>query len=212
MSTRTSMHACMPRSFPRRRCCGCGPICRAKPIVVIEGRPPHEFVCSMNRRALSKGIVPGMTRLDVEGIGEVRLLARSNETEAAARAVMLECVSQFSPRIEEAGSGTACAFVLDITGTERLFGTPAQLAERMRVRAGGVGFRSSIAVSANFDAARMMAAAIRGITIIAEGEEASALANLPIRMVAAAGRAREKFLRCGEFARSENWLRCLKWS
>lgn len=157
------------------------PDLQSEAIVVIEGRPPHEFVCSMNRRALSKGIVPGMTRLDVEGIGGVRLLARSNETEAAARAVLLECVSQFSPRIEEVGSATACAFVLDISGTERLFGSPQQLAERMRSALMASGFRSSITISSNFDAARIMAAAIRGITIITEGEEPAALANLPIR-------------------------------
>ncbi len=167
--------------FPAQALLRLQPDLHKEAIVVIEGRPPHEFVCSMNRRALSKGIVPGMTRLDVEGIGEVRLLVRSNETETAARAVLLECVSQFSPRIEEASSGTACAFVLDITGTERLFGTPAQLAERMRSALAESGFRSSIAISANFDTARMMAAAIRGITIIAAGEEASSLANLPIR-------------------------------
>src|SRR5258708_5656813 len=116
--------------FPAQALLRLQPDLHREAIVVIEGRPPHEFVCSMNRRALSKGIVPGMTRLDVEGIGEVRLLVRSNETETAARAVLLECVSQFSPRIEEASGGTACGFVLDITGMERLFGTPAQLAEQ----------------------------------------------------------------------------------
>jgi protein ImuB len=178
---RSALYACVHSAeFPAQALLRLRPDLQGKPIAVMEGRPPHEFVCAMNRHALGRGISAGMMRLDVEGLDGVMLLARSPETEAAARVVMLECLSQFSPRIEDAGCGTACAFVLDIAGTERLFGASAQLAERMRAALLSSGFRVSIAVSANFQAARMKAAATRGTTIIAEGEEASALANLPI--------------------------------
>jgi len=129
----TALFACVHAAeFPAQALLRLRPDLRTEPVVIMDGRPPHEFACSMNRRALTLGVAPGMTRLDVEGLPSVRPLARSQETEIAARAVLLECVSQFSPRIEEASSGTACAFVLDIAGTERLFGAPAQLAERMR--------------------------------------------------------------------------------
>src|SRR4051812_31507129 len=177
----TALYACVHAAeFPAQALLRLRPDLRSEPIVVIDGRPPHEFVCSMNRHAFSLGVSAGMARLDVDGMSGVRLLARSSEMETAARAVLLECISQFSPRIEDAGTPTACSFVLDITGTERLFGPPAQLAERMRAALASSGFRASIAVSANFHAARMKAAATRGIIIIAEDEEASALANLPI--------------------------------
>ena len=153
-----ALYACVHAAeFPAQALLRLRPDLRSEPVAVIEGRPPQEFVCAMNRPALQKGAALGMTRLDVEGIGGVRLLARSLETEAAARSVLLECVAQFSPRIEEASRGTACAFVLDISGTERLFGPPAQLAERMRSALADAGFRASIAVSANYDAARMKA-------------------------------------------------------
>ena len=140
----------------------------------------------------------GMTRLEAESMQGLRLLKRSAESETAARAVMLECATKFSPRIQETGtaeacgaglneagtievgSGTACAFVLDIAGTERLFGPPAQLAERLREELAGAGFRAAITVSANFETARMKAASMRGIAVIAEGAEAEALAKLPI--------------------------------
>ena len=168
-----------------------------EPVVVMDGKPPQEFVCSMNRRAMSMGVVPGMTRLDVEGMAGVRLVARSLETEAAARAVLLECVSQFSPRIEEAGTTTACAFVLDISGTERLFGTPAQLAERMRAALLSSGFRASIAVSNNFHAAWMKAEAARGITIVGASEESAALANLPLTSLHLPESPREVFAMWG---------------
>jgi len=156
------------------------PNLESKPVAVIDGRAPDEFVCAMNRHALHKGVAHGMMRLDVESIDGVRLLTRSRETEAAARDILLECAACFSPRIEEVSNGTACAFVLDVTGTERLFGSPRQLAGRLRNTMAASGFRVSIAISANYDAARMKAAAARGITLIPGGEEASALAKLHI--------------------------------
>jgi protein ImuB len=121
-----------------------------------------------------------MTRLEVEGLGEVELLARSAEVELASRAVLQECCAGFSPRLEEIGDGMACVCVLDIAGTERLFGTPNEVAARLRTALAGVGLRVSVAVSRNFDVARMKAAWTRGVTVIGAGEEAAALARLPL--------------------------------
>ncbi|MGA3032353.1 MAG: hypothetical protein ABSD70_03675 [Terracidiphilus sp.] len=80
----------------------------------------------------------------------------------------------------EAPMPTEYALVLDIAGTERLFGPPAQLAERLRDELAEAGFRAGVAVSANYDTARMKAAGISGIAVIPEGAEADALAKLPI--------------------------------
>jgi protein ImuB len=155
----------------------------AQPVAVMEGRAPMEMVCSLNRAATMKGAALGMTRLEAESIEGLRLLARSDETEAAARAVILECAAHFSPRIEAASEGTACAYVLDIAGTERLFGPPETLAQRLRAALASAGFRASVAVSTNFNAARFKAASTRGITVIAEKQEASSLAKLPIALL-----------------------------
>jgi protein ImuB len=152
----------------------------AEPVVVMEGTPPQEFVCAMNAHALRRGAARGMTRLDAEAIAGLKVLARSRESEAAARMVVMERAAKFSPRIEEVSEGTACAFVLDIAGTDRLFGPPEKLAARLRADMAAAGFRVSIAVSGNFDAARMKAAASRGITVIPDGAEAVALAKLPL--------------------------------
>ncbi|MFZ1941447.1 MAG: DNA polymerase Y family protein [Terracidiphilus sp.] len=174
-------------------------------VVVMEGRAPQEWVCAMNRLAERKGAAVGMTRLEAESVNGLRLLKRSAESEAAARKVFLECAAKFSPRIEEANDGdgfddvrqmtlqslvsksrpgapmpTEYALVLDITGTELLFGPPQRLAERLRDELAEAGFRVVIAVSANYEAARMKAAGTRGIAVIAEGNEAEALAKLPI--------------------------------
>jgi protein ImuB len=151
-----------------------------EPVAVLEGRAPQEAVCSLNRSAHLKGAVLGMTRLEAEGIAGLRLLVRSMEVEAAARAVLLECVSQFSPRIEEASTTMNCAFVLDITGMGLLFGPPETLAQRLRAALNTAGFRASIAVSTNFHVARLKAGTTRGITVIPDGQEATALAKLAL--------------------------------
>jgi protein ImuB len=152
----------------------------AEPVAVLEGRAPGETICSMNRPARLKGVTLGMPRLEAEGIPGLRLLARSAETEAAARSALLECAAHFSPRMEDASRGTACACVLDIAGTERLFGPPERLAERLRIALAAAGFRVSIAVSANFHTARLKATAARGITVIPRNTEAIALSRLSV--------------------------------
>jgi protein ImuB len=85
--------------FPAQALLRLRPELQSEPVAVLEGRAPLEEVCSLNRSARLKGAVLGMTRLEAEGIAELRLLARSVEVEAAARAVLLECVAHFSPRI-----------------------------------------------------------------------------------------------------------------
>jgi len=182
------LYACVHAAeFPSQALLRLRPDLQALAVAVLEGRAPLEQVCSMNRLARRQGAATGMTRLEAEALAGqnhgLRLLPRSLESEAAARAVMLECAASFSPRIEEASQGTACALVLDIAGTERLFGPPRALAERLRNGLIAAGFRTSIAVSANLSAARMLAAASRGITVIRAGEEAQALASLPIALL-----------------------------
>ena len=181
-----------------------------QPVAVVEGPPPQQTICSCNRRAQRIGAAAGMTRLEAEAIPGLRLLARCAETEAAARAVFLECAAQFSPRIQNAAMdtdardpamganhhanhGAGCAFVLDIAGTERLFGPPQQLAERLRAALAQAGFRVSVAVSANDRTARIKAAAGRGVTVIPAGEEARTLANLPLSALNLAAEAGETF-------------------
>jgi protein ImuB len=153
---------------------------KAKPVVVLDGEATKETVCSFNQLAQRRGATLGMTKLDAQGIAGLVLLSRSPQGEAAARAVLFECAARFSPRIEDASHDTSCAFVLDIAGTERLFGPPMKYAERLRIAVENVGFHASIAVSTNFEAARLKAVSSRRIVVIPHGNEAAALANLPV--------------------------------
>ena len=149
-------------------------------VAVLDGAPPLQTVCSLNRAARQLGAASGMSRLEAESIAGLQLLVRSAENDAAARLVMLECAARFSPRIEDVSPPTACSCVLDIAGTERLFGAPAALAERLRDALAEVGLRASVAVSGNFHTARLKAAATRGMAVIPSGHEAAALSRLPV--------------------------------
>lgn len=175
------LYACMyAEEFPTQALLRLRTDLASKPVAVLDGRPPMQTVCSLNRNARLSGACAGMTRLEAEAIAGLHLLPRSPETEAAARAVLLEVAALFSPRIEPVEHPVACACVLDITGTERLFGPPQMLAERLRATLAASGLRASVAVSSSFHTARLAAASTRGIAVIADGEEAAALAKLPL--------------------------------
>ncbi len=190
----SSLYACVyAAEFPAQALLRLRGDKKGEPVCVLEGSPPQEVVCARNARARMLGVARGMTRLDAEAIAGVQLLARSRETEGIASSVLKEICSKYSPRLEEASEDLACALVLDITGTERLFGPPVRLAGRLRADLQRAGLRVSVAVSANFHAARMKAAASRGITVIPEGEERAALEKLPVTALQLDGNALETF-------------------
>jgi protein ImuB len=166
---------------------------KAQPVVVLDGPAHDRRVCALNRLARQRGIVHGLSGMEAESVNGVLLLPRSHSVEQAARAALLEAAAQFSPRVEEASEATACSFVLDIAGSELLFGPAKQMSARMREALAGAGFHVSVAVSANFHVARMMAAAVRGIVIVEPGEEASSLAKLPLNALKLEENPRETF-------------------
>src|SRR5579859_4815073 len=94
----TAIHAA---DFPAQAIVRLRPDLHAHAVAILDGVAPQERVCSLNLHARKRGVVPGMTRLEVEELGGICVQSRSIETERAARMILLESVSQFSPRIEE---------------------------------------------------------------------------------------------------------------
>ena len=70
---------------------------------------------------------------------------------------MLECAGAFSPRVEDRERRQAFLCVIDIAGTEMLFGPPATLAKNLLDRVKALGIVASVAISSNFHTAICLA-------------------------------------------------------
>jgi len=99
--------------------------------------------------------------------------------------LLLECAQRFSPLIEQTAED---AVIFDVAGMERLYATPRHLAEAIVAQA---GIPVRVAIAANPDAAWHAARGFRGITVIAPGEEAKALAPLPLNLLGGSPQAAE---------------------
>jgi protein ImuB len=120
------------------------------------------------------------------------LFAAAGTSRAALEAVARE----FSPRIEvldrrsgRPGEG-GCddggrEIALDLGGLTRLFGDARTLAQELRRTAADRGLRVRVAIAGTTSAARLLARHRAGITIVEPGTEATALAALPLSLLAA---------------------------
>ena len=187
MTKAAEIYACLyVKEFPAQTLLRLRPELQSKACVVMEGKPPLQTVCSLNTKARLLGIERGMTQVEVDTFSEVAILTRSQQTEAAAKAILLECAGAFSPRIEDCSEDASQLCGIDITGTRGLFGPPEILARSLLQRVRSLGFSSRVAISSNFHTAICMA---RGqtqggpIQVILLGTEAQALSSLPLAIL-----------------------------
>ena len=95
-------------------------------------------------------------------------------------AALAQIARDFSPRVETHGDRIV---TLDIGGLERLIGPPRTIGEELRRTAADAGLRVHIAVAATAAAAMLLAYGRAGLTVVPAGEEASALAVLPVEVL-----------------------------
>jgi protein ImuB len=93
-------------------------------------------------------------------------------------ATLVQIARDFSPRVETHGERTV---TLDISGLGSLIGEPRSIGEELRRTAADAGLPVHIAVAATSTAAILLAHARAGLTVVPRGEEAAALAPLPLR-------------------------------
>ncbi|MBV8672419.1 MAG: DNA polymerase Y family protein [Acidobacteriaceae bacterium] len=180
------LYACLfVREFPAQALLRLRPELRDQACAVMQGKPPLETVCSLNTKACALGVEKGMTRVEIDTFPAVRVLSRSAAEEEATRAVLLECAGGFSPRVEERSDGRAFICVIDIAGTEKLFGAPRMLANTLLERVRALGIHAQVTVSYNFEAAICLARGTRSRMpqVIGPGEEGPALAPLPVSVL-----------------------------
>jgi protein ImuB len=175
------MYACVyVREFPAQALLRLRPELRRKPVAVIEGEPPREFVCSANEPAYTLGVQRGMTRPQMEIIENLEVLRRSLAEEQSARNALAECAGRFSPRVQELRFECAQGFCVDLSGTEKLLGTSENIVTNLQRQASAMGIIASVAASCNFYAALCWAKAHPGVKVIAAGEERKTLAPIPV--------------------------------
>jgi protein ImuB len=163
MTKLTELYACIyAREFPTQALLRLRPELRNRPCVVMEGESPVQSVCSLNARARVSGGTHGMTRVEIETLPNITTLSRSKSEEIAARAALLDTAGTFSPRVEDHSSEIAFTCVVDIAGTEKLFGTAEQLGKELFKRIRAIGITASIAVSANVHVSKCLA---RGMSL-----------------------------------------------
>ena len=108
------------------------------------------------------------------------LLLRWADTVAAPTTALLEVAQRFSPRVAWVEPH---ALAIDLHGLERLFGEPRTIGEELRRALAKAGLETHVAVAATRTAARVLAHARAGLTVVAPDAVAEALAALPIALL-----------------------------
>ena len=185
------LYACLyVTQFPAQALLRLRPELRDRPCAVMEGEPPLRQVCSLNSQAHALGVVREMTQVEMDTFPSVTLLPRSKAVEATTSSALLECAAAFSPRVESPreheSSDSAFLCMIDIAGTETLFGAPGMLAGTLLERVRLLGISARVTVSCNFHAAICLARAAslkNQIAVIPSGKESAALASLPLTVL-----------------------------
>jgi protein ImuB len=170
-------------------------ICRAEPelreraLAIFDGKPPLETIFAMNEKAVHLGITFGMTKAQAELCPELTLRARSSLQESATHAALLDCAQSFSPCVEDTAVDTA---ILDLAGMESLFGSPPKIAQSISQRALELGLAANVAIASNPDTAVHAARGFSGKTVIPLGREADLLGSLPIEVLFANQKSKNK--------------------
>jgi protein ImuB len=166
--------------FPVEALLRAEPELRSQAVVVLEGKAPLQKICTANEKARRNGILPGMTKLQIEACPDLALRPRSPSQETAAHNALLDCAQSFSPRVEDAGPDTV---LLDLGGLESLFGPLPKIARDLARRACDFGLESHVAVASNPDTAVLAAYGFPGVIVIPDGKEAEQLSSLPLEVL-----------------------------
>jgi protein ImuB len=152
----------------------------------MENNGAVQQVCSLNQQAIAAGLARGMTKVEVDMFPAAIALTRSNQTEIATREGLLRAAGAFSHRVEDRSEGHTFLCVMDIAGTEKLFGSSEELAHSVLDRVRALNIKASVTVSENFYAAVSLAKSMgtdSHIGIIPAGREGEVMANLPLTVL-----------------------------
>ncbi len=172
---------------------------RDRPVIIAPAGAARAAVYDMSEEAYRSGIRKGMAlRRAVRLCRDARILPPHPDRYEHAMRALLKQTLPYSPLIET-GEDDGHLF-LDVSGTTRLFGPPADVAWRLRrqVRK-GLGLNPIWSVAPNKLVAKVATRLVKpdGEYIVGAGEEEALLAPLPINLVP--GIERDDLLRLREF-------------
>src|SRR5262245_27284738 len=97
-----------------------------------------------------------------------------HDSTAVNVSTLVEIAEQFSPRYERHGDNLV---TIDVSGLERLLGSPRRIGEELRREASARGLSVHVAIAAKRMAAFVLAQARPGLTVVDPGTEAAALSS-----------------------------------
>jgi protein ImuB len=159
---------------------GSAPALGGRPTILIARIGQREVVTAVCPIALSLDLVPGMAAAHARAlVGDLDVRDADPGRDAAwLDRLALHAVARWTP---VACSSGADGIWLDLTGTSHLFGGEARFCRRVLHFLAKLGFTGRIAVAGTPGAAHALARyGGLGVVILPPGQEASALAGLPI--------------------------------
>jgi protein ImuB len=181
------MYACVYiKDFSLQALLRLRPELRRKACVVMTGDPPLEYVYSLNKEARARGVSEAMTRVELDTFPAITALPQSLDEEASARSAAMTAAGIFSPRIEDRSHGNNLLYILDIQGTERLSGKPAQLGSALLEQINLLELHASIAITSNVHTSIAVARGMSSmdqVAFVPPGKERVALSQLPLAVL-----------------------------
>lgn len=173
----------------------CEPALRERPLAVVSGTPPATRVVEANAAAREQGVRPGLP--DAEAGARCPGLQRRPfcaEAVASARQALLGACLAVSPRIADAEPGLV---FVDVDGLDRLIGLEAAIAVRLVRHARAVGLHARVGIAATRATARVAARVGPAVHVLDAGQEAAALAPVPLVELPLAPEVRATLARWG---------------
>src|SRR4051794_10170128 len=154
-------------------------------LAVMEGNGNAARVVAATRLARSAGLRPGLTLPHARALcPKLAARPRDADCERAAQEALLEVAEAFSPRVEDAGEGSA---YLDVDGIGRHYPGPSpelEMGRSLMNAAEAAGLPARVGIASSKLAARVAAGLPDPPVVVAAGEEAAFLPPLPLQRLA----------------------------
>jgi len=173
---------------------------RNRPYVIAGGSGGRAVALDVSPEAMKEGITPGITLAAAQRmVKELPVVTPDPAACGKVNAVLEEIVTRYAPAWQNDGCGN---IYLDITGTRRLFGSPADCVCHIQNEINaGIGIEAAAATASNKLVCKVASRAIRpeGLIEVRQGDEAAFIAHQDIILLPGLGPSLLKTIRVTGF-------------